>query len=317
MPMPSRVISCRVETPLPWPLWLALLMAVAPVAAQEAPVVRLREDAPRTFGYQLGDLVERRAALSVPRGLRLDPASLPAPRPGASVELREARWEAPPWWRPGGDFQLLLRYQVLRSPPEPTLLELPPVLLRFEGVPRAQQLRLDGVPILVSPLVPEPPPERRGFGALQPDRPAPAIDTQFLGTRLVLEGCTVLALLGALAWRRLGGLRRQGVPPFDEAWQALRRLPDTPDAAAWRQGLTLLHRALDRSAGQRLFAPGLDGFLARRPELAPLRADFERFFRQSRTAFFAPGGAAAGDLAWLRALCRRARELESGGSRAP
>ncbi|WP_157266231.1 nonribosomal peptide synthetase MxaA [Azohydromonas aeria] len=318
MPMPSRATSCKAEAPLPWLLGLALLAATAPAAAQAAPVVQWREDAPRTYGHQIGDLVERRAAVRVPPGLRLDAASLPVPRPGASVELREACWEAPPWWRPGGESTLLLRYQVLRSPPEPALLELPPVLLRFEGGERPQQLRLDGVPILVSPLVPEPAPERRGFGALQPDVPPPLIDTQALGTRLALESGTALALLGVLAWRRLVVPRRRGLPPFEEAWQGLRRLPDTPqDAAAWRQGLTLLHRALDRSAGQRLFAPGLDAFLLRRPELAPLHADLERFFEQSRAAFFAPGDTPAGDLAWLKALCRRARDLDAARSRAP
>lgn len=309
MPMPSPAISCKAET-----LAIVLLLAAAPAPGQ---VVQVRETAPRSFGYQLGDLVERHAEFSLPPGLRLDAASLPLPRPGAAVELREARWLPPPWWRPGGSYQLRLHYQVLRSPTAPALFEMPPVLLRFEGGTRPQEVRLDGVPILVSPLVPDPPPERRGLGPMQPDSPPPPIAMRPLRERLAIEAGAAVALLLGLLWRRLGWPRRRHPEPFDDAWRAVRRLPEPADAAAWRQALTALHRALDRSAGERLFAPGLDRFLARRPALAPLRPELERFFEHSHRTFFAPGGDERADVGWLKALCRRARDLESAQGRKP
>lgn len=289
-----------------------LVLMGGPANAQ---TLQLRELEPRRFGYQIGDLVERRAEVDLPTGLRLDVESLPTPRPGASMELREARWELPPWWRPGGSATLLLRYQVLRSPSAPQLLDLPPVTLRFIGAARPQETRLDGLPILVSPLVPEPPPERRGLGALQPDLPPPLIDVQPLRSRLMVEALIAVLAGMALLVSVLGWPWRRQVKPFDLAWRQIRRLPEPASAAHWRQAMTALHHALDLSAGEALFAPGLDDFLARRPVFAPLRPELERFFELSRRTFFAPGGEAVPALGWLKALCRRARQLEQESAR--
>ncbi|WP_029001758.1 hypothetical protein [Azohydromonas australica] len=289
-----------------------LALMAGPASAQ---AVQLRELEPRRFGYQIGDLVERRAEVDLPTGLRLDRESLPTPRPGASMELREARWEPSPWWRPGGSATLLLRYQVLRSPGTPQLLDLPPVALRFVGGARPQEVRLDGLPILVSPLVPEPPPERRGLGALQPDLPPPLIDTHALRSRLVVEALIAVLAGAVLLGSVLGWPWRRRPKPFDVAWRQMRRLPEPASAVHWRQAMTALHQALDLSAGEALFAPGLDAFLARRPAFAPLRPELERFFELSRRTFFAPGGEAIPELGWLKALCRLARQLERESGR--
>jgi mxaA protein len=273
-------------------------------------VIRLHETPPRTYGYQLGDVVERRAEIQLPRGLQLDPASLPLPRPNAALELRDARWQSPPWWRFGDTYKFHLHYQVLRSPPEPRLMELPAVVLRFQGEGRTQDVRLDAVPILVSPLVPEPPPQRKGFGDLQPDVPPLPMATAATRTRLAVEGLAALLLLGVLAVGRFGWPGRRPLRPFDDAWRVLRRMPQAPSAAQWREALTTLHRALDRAHGQVLFAQGLDGFLAQRPGFAPLHGELASFFERSRLAFFAPGDGSRPDMAWLQVLCRRARALE-------
>ncbi len=328
MRMRSRGISCRDKRRLelakpgavnrlsrmasPSVLLAPALLAIGSACAQS---VQLREVELRRFGYQLGDLVERRAEVDIPAGLRLDMESLPAPRLGASLELREARWEPPPWWRPGGSATLLLRYQVLRSPSAPQLLDLPPVTLRFAGAARPQEARLDGLPILVSPLVPDPPPERRGLGALQPDLPPPLIQTHLLRSRLAAEALVAVLAGAVLLGSLLGWPWRRQAKPFALAWRQMRRLPEPASAAHWRQAMTVLHHALDLSAGEALFAPGLDGFLARRPAFAPLRPELERFFELSRRTFFAPGGEAIPELGWLKALCRRARLLERESAR--
>lgn len=290
---------------------LALALVVCtPVHAQ---VIHLHESPPRTYGYQVGDLIARRAELTVPPGLRLDDASLPTPRPGASIELREARWMPPSWWTGGDTYKLVLQYQVLRSPPSPQLMDLPPVVLRFQaaqGGGRTQDVRLDAVPVMVSPLVPQPPPDRSGFGPLQPDVPPLLIAAEATRGRVVAEGLVASLLGAALVISRLGWPGRRPQRPFGDAWRALRRLPADVNPQEWRQALSALHQALNRSHGEVLFAQGLDGFLARRPAFAPLRTELERFFALSRQAFFAPGAAEEIDAAWLKTLCRRARALE-------
>lgn len=289
---------------------LLLSTVTTPAAAQ---VVQLHESPPRTFGYQVGDLIERHAELSVPPGLRLDDASLPTMRPGASVELREARWQPPPWWSRHDTYKLLLTYQVLRSPPSPQLMDLPPVVLRFKASQeggRPQEVRLDAVPVMVSPLVPQPPPDRNGFGPLQPDVPPLLIAAEASRGRVMAEALLAVLLLGALLVRRFGWPGRRPQRPFDDAWRALRRLPADAGPDEWRRALAALHLALNRSHGEVLFVQGLDGFLARRPAFAALRPDLERFFALSRQAFFAADAAVQADATLLKALCRRARALE-------
>lgn len=289
---------------------LALAAVAVPAAAQ---VVHLRESPPRAYGYQVGDLIERRAELTVPRGLRLDEASLPTTRPSASIELREARWLPPAWWRFDDTYKLVLRYQVLRSPEAPRFMDLPPVVLRFQadqGGGRTQEVRLDAVPVMVSPLVPEPPPDRSGLGPLQPDLPPPLIATDATRGRVVAEALFATLLAGALLVNRLGWLGRRRQRPFDDAWRSLRRLPARASPQQWQEALAALHQALNCSHGEVLFAQGLDGFIGRRPAFAPLRPDLEQFFMLSRQAFFTPDAAMDTDAAWLKNLCRRARALE-------
>jgi mxaA protein len=135
-----------------------------------------------------------------------------------------------------------------------------------------------------------------------------------LRSRLAAEALVAVLAGAILAWGALGPRWRRQVQPFETAWRQMRRLPEPASAAHWRQALTALHQALDRSAGEALFAPGLEAFLARRPAYAPLRPELERFFELSRRTFFAPGGEAIPELGWLKALCSRARALEREGA---
>lgn len=313
MPMPSRAISST-SSPVRCPAAVLLGLGLAAGASFAQPLELRELGEVRAFGWRLGDVIERRAEVTLPTPWRLEAASLPQPRRGPALELREARWEAAPPLRPwDGRHRLVLRYQLMRSPPEPRLMELPAVELRATGGGGPSRvLRLDAVPLLVSPLAPEPAPTQRGFGALRPDAPPPQMETTALRTRLALAA-TAAALLGAtLASAWFGWPRGRHPRPFDEAWRELRRLPAEPDAAQWRAALSVLHRALDRRAGRTLFVADLDGFLAQFPPLAPLRGELQGFFAWSRRAFFAPGDGVEPHAAALRALCRRARSLERG-----
>lgn len=142
---------------------VALLLALGaalPAGAQDAlPTVQASE--PRAFGWRLGDLVEREVLVTLPGGWRLLPDSLPVARQdGRSLELRTVT-RAP---APGGE-RLLLRYQVMRSPDALRTVELPGLLLQAKGPARTAPLRVEAWPLLVGPLAPAEPPERRGLGA--------------------------------------------------------------------------------------------------------------------------------------------------------
>ena len=294
-------------------LFAALLGALLRVdAVLAADTLSASADEPRAFGYFVGDIVTRRIAVQAPAPLQLDTDSLPrAGRQGQALELRDVAWQGS-----GGAYRLVLRYQVFLAPREARTLEMPPVLLRFGGGPRVQELRIDAWPVTVAPLVPVDASPRLGLGELRPDAPPPPpIDTRPIQWRLALWGLLAALLLGYLAhvylalpwWRR----RER---PFTRAWKQLRALPAAPAPQQLREAMQAVHQALNRSAGQVLFEQGIAGFVAEQPHFAPLADELKTFFARSRRSFFGGDDSAAPDRAWLLALCRRCRDIERGAA---
>jgi mxaA protein len=304
------------------PLVLAALLAVALLLAALLPIDEARAasapqdlvatpDEPRAFGYFVGDIVTRRIGVQVPAPLQLDPDSLPhAGRQGQALELRSVDWQGR-----GDTRTLVLRYQVFLAPREVRTLEMPPLQLRFTGGTRPQELRVDAWPVTVAPLVPVEVSPRTGLGDLRPDAPPPHIDTRPMQWRLATLAVIAALLLAYLAhvylmlpW--LGGRDR----PFTQAWQQLRRLPAAPAPHDMRTAMQTLHQALNRSAGQVLFAQGVPAFVSRRPQFAPLADELAVFFEHSRRSFFGGDDSGAPERDWLLSLCRRCRDLERGAA---
>jgi mxaA protein len=285
----------------------ALACAAAPLALLHATT---RE--PRAFGYQVGDLVSRTVTVRVPEGLVLVEASVPQPGArGQALELRSVARESASE-SAGRRIEITLDYQVFLAPPQVRTLEMPPFTLRFKGLPRDQEVRVEAWPVTVAPLVPLEVSPRNGLGELQPDAAAPLIDTTAARHRLIGYGIVLTLLTGGLAFVYLG------VPwwsrthrPFAQAWRALRHVPRTERHTAFRH----VHEALNRTAGEVLFAPGIDRFIAAQPRFEPLRDDLTDFFERSRLEFFGDGAQQpSDDAAWLLAFCRRCRDVERGSA---
>jgi mxaA protein len=289
----------------------ALLGFALPCAAAPQ-TLSASSDEPRAFGYSVGDMVSRRITLHVPDGLALDPDSLPrAGSRGRALELQRVVLHKS---LAGAPEALELDYQVFLAPREVRVLEMPPIELRFDGSPRPQTLRIDAWPVTVAPLAPLDPSPREGLGEMRPDREPPGLDTSAVRMRLAVEAGAMLLLLGYLANVYLvlpwSAQRRR---PFARAWKALSALPARPDATRRRAAFERVHAALNETAGEVLFEPGVDRFVALRPRFAPLRDDLARFFVQSRSEFFA-GRDDTVDALWLVAFCRRCRDLERGAA---
>lgn len=286
---------------------------------------------PRAYGHRVGDVVVRRVTVFVPAGHVLDEATLPrTDRRGMPIELRRlTREPGTPDAGGGGRLRLTLTYQVFIAPAEVRTFELPHFVLRFDPLPtaaaqRPQEVRIDGWPLTVSPLVPLEVSPRQGLGEWQPDAPPPLIDTRAAELRLLAYSAVAVVLLAGLALRHIGmpwvARQRQ---PFNAAWRALKALPPpTPAAAApaqRRQAFQQLHAALNQSAGEVVFEQTIDRFIAEQPRFAGLRDDLALFFQRSRAEFFGPPGAAdssagegAGARAWLIAFSRKCRDAERG-----
>jgi mxaA protein len=285
------------------PRGMALGLWVAGVA--QAATLQATTEEPRAFGYQVGDVVQRRITVEVPDGLLLDENSLPRPGArGTALELRALR-------RSSGarQTQIELDYQVFLSPTAVRTLELPSLTLRYDGTPRAQEVRIDAWPVTVAPLVPVEVSPRTGLGELQPDAAPPLIDTHARRWRLLVCGALLTALLAYLGVVYFGlpwwGAQRR---PFALASRQLNQAP----AASWREACQRVHAAFNQSAGEVLFEHGVDRFIAKHTGFAPLRPDIVRFLRLSRREFFEGAAHQVDDATWLAEFCRRCRDAERG-----
>ena len=250
---------------------------------------------PPAFGHQVGDVVWRRIELNLPAGARFDPASLPPPsRQGAAIELGLVRHEGLP---EAPRQRVELRYQIFRSPPQPQVLELPALSLRFTGPAgtasgrRDLAVRIDAHPLVVSPLAPEPPPQRVGLGPLQPDLPTPAVPADAAQAR---RGAFAALLALGLSWLAARHLlrpwRQRRQRPFGAAWRHLRRrLPagQNVDLAGLQDAYRHVHAALRADAGRVLLAADLPRWLAERPRYAGLAEALQQFHARSAVCFFA------------------------------
>lgn len=305
-------------------LLLLLGFSSQPAVAQAdaAAGLRLRLDEPRAFGYHVGDTVKRQLRIDVPTPLRLDPESLPAiGRQGPALELRsiERREERV---ANGRRMTVELEYQIFASPTAPRVYELPTFRLRFDGGARAEELRVESWPMVVSPLMPEEVSPRHGLGQLRPDLPTPLAPTVLPRVVVAVATTLALALSAYLGWIYLGvpwWERRQR--PFGTAWRTLeserRRGKLGNDADGCRAVARRLHAALNVSAGRVLFAETVDAFVTGSPQFAPLRGDLLSFFERSGRAFFSPShgpSAGSGDLRWLLDFARALRDAERGSA---
>jgi mxaA protein len=273
--------------------------------AAQAATLQATTEEPRAYGYQVGDVMRRRISVEVPEGLVLDENSLPRPGArGTALELRALR-------RSAGTqhLNIELDYQVFLSPVAVRTLELPSLTLRYDGMPRAQEVRIDSWPVTVAPLVPVEVSPRNGLGELQPDDAPPLIDTRAQRWRLLGYGALLVALLAYLAFVYFGlpwwGAQRR---PFARAWRQLNQQPVLP----WRDACQRVHAALNQSAGEVLFEHGVERFTAEQSGFAPLKEDVARFLRLSQREFFEGGAHQPADAAWLVGFCKRCRDAERG-----
>jgi mxaA protein len=286
-------------------LAIVALVHAVPLCAQPISITPVP---PRSFGYTIGDRIERRVDIQLAPPWSLVHASLPAPgRQNAWLELVEVA--VPAVASPAGtQVELRLVYQLLNSPAQPTVMLLPRVSLRFEGGTPPLEREVPQAEVFAAPLLPA---AAAGSALDTPraDRRPEMIPVEMLQRRLLAYVlATALLLLSMFIAREIA--RRRRAVPFVRACRELRRLayapPDTGRSAA---AMRVVHRALDETAGHAVFLDNLETLFAR-PYRAPLRERTSAFLRRSRQQFFAGTGAAL-TLEELRELARAWRGLET------
>jgi mxaA protein len=315
--LPSRLVAATA---------IAALVACLGAARAGAATVTVEP----AFGYRIGDSIVAVARLAVDERAQLDAESLPkVGRLHGWLSLEEVNVEP----EPGGGRTITRVFQVTASAPEPRVLYLPKVELRFRLDGRELVEQLESVPVSVAPMAPTKPVLRNGFGVLRPDRdvPAPGAQEALQRAGWLAAALAVLALLWA--GLRMMALRRPGYAPFAAAARKLRRLARAGRGAAPGQvvgsGFRIMHEAFNQAAGQAVFSAQRDRFLAEHPQFAGEAARVRAFFDRSDVLFFGArtgtadkgaGGTAGGDVSaddtnWLADLASRLARLEQPGSR--
>jgi len=295
--------------------YLALLLAGCAVtgAAWPAGDSAIHIEAPRPFGYTIGDTIHHTVMVEPEPGHRLDEASLPKPGPlNRWLELR--RVQATPG--PKGRYTLDLEYQTFYAPLAVKSLTIPGFALRFSGPAGTSVLEVPPWPFRMAPIHGLAVLEGAGVEPLRPDAAPESPDIAVPRARF---GGFLLAALVSLAYlgyaRGILALSRRG-RHFREARRELHRLRAAGESlAVLRAGFTCLHRAFDRTLGEPLFAERLPEFFAGHAGYAGSRGEIEGFFRASYGLFFGDG-AAAGDygIDRLEALCLACLRVERNRS---
>lgn len=276
-------------------LCLLLLAFALPAPQTRAEIRSVEWQAPRTFGYVIGDRIDLTVTVMTDRATVLQPASVPRPGPLAywldlvSVTVTERDVGA----ERRHDVRMVV--QTFYSALEPKMMEVPSFRLAFLDEGRMLAATVPPWPFLMSPLralVSQP-----GDGGLrlQPDSPVPWVPAARARLALGAGGAVSAAALVLLAWNRAWPpFHRRPARPFAAARRAVRPLKRAPAVTpAYEAALLGLHRAFDAAAGRRVFAADLSAFLGANDRFRPASEEIGTFFAASRLVFFAGDPAAA------------------------
>jgi mxaA protein len=297
--------------------WMVVLIFLSGVRPAAAAVDAVNVYEPRTFGYFLGDTLERDVEVITSGNTELFTAALP--RPGSltywldlvSIDRQEREDDG------RKIYNIKLKYQIFYTAVEATDLDIPILPLKFKNptsvapgaaAPSDPQeeaskfsasvpaLKLTIAPlrnIVLNDLMPDK--TRELADTLRPDAVAQEMATAPKERSLLLSAVAVLACGLLLLWHyAIWPFKKRAGRPFTTADRQIRNLLayGTGDTA-YRDALLILHRAFDEAAGHRLFAEDASAFAAEDPRFSTLMPRLKAFFESSRLYFFSDDHRAA------------------------
>ena len=295
-----------------WPTVLYAVLFLGPrPACAESVILDFQVANPRPFGYVIGDTIERKIEVEVPRPFALENSKLPkAGRVDTWLDLQEVKLASSPGLH-STHYRLTLIYQLVNSPEAVENLALPKISLRFVNGNRTMTQDAPEYFFSAAPITPPEVLGGEGLDVMRPDQPPmPISDALHRVLFLFSLSVLILALL-YMSYLRFG-LPWRGPRPFAWAYRDLRRLAKRADGEeAFRQAMRRVHRALDQTAGRPLFREQLSPFFAEHPRFARMQSTTEKFFEISQSEFFGTG-AGEPPMDWLLSFCRNWRAVEAG-----
>jgi mxaA protein len=292
-----------------------LLLTAKGALAQIGPVV---VEGPRSFGYFLGDVIALDMDIPAPSGYDLRRASLPKTGPVTywldlvRLDVVERSGGAVNHWR------LHLEYQNFYAALDVRALVIPGFVVNFVSAGERLEANIPSWSFGVSPLREIQPTASDPLDFLRPDIAPQLVARRWLKGAAAAFGAASLALFLCVAFDRgWRPFRRRQARPFAAAARQIRRgLRHGGGDKAYRDWLLVVHRSVDQTAGRRILADDLPGFLADHPAYRHVASEFRQFFAASRRLFFGENSSGAmKDLppAALVAFCDRLANLERVG----
>jgi mxaA protein len=275
----------------------AIAAAATLMAGQAAAQVRsVHLQAPRPFGYFIGDVIRLEADIVVDASFALVPGSLPKPRAvNYWLDLNSVSTDDRGVQAGARRYRVVLAYQTFYAPLEPRAVTIPGFTVTMSDGSTRAEAEVPAWTFLMSPLREIRPQRATPAALLRPDVAAVPVATARPLAAAIGCGVVALLLLAALArhyaWWPFGRAPRR---PFARARALLRRrLAGDVEADGYLAGLIVLHRAFDEAAGRAVMADDARAFVAQAPTFVALEPEIDRFFRASRRAFFGadPAGA--------------------------
>ncbi|MBS0235313.1 MAG: nonribosomal peptide synthetase MxaA [Proteobacteria bacterium] len=290
-------------------IWAFLAFVIFSVHPAAAAIDAVNVYEPRTFGYFIGDTLERDVEVVTSGSTELFTEALP--RPGALTYWLDLVSIEQKTHENNGRriYDIKLKYQIFYSAIEATDVEIPAFPLKFKNpssvapdgtapsdLTEASKysasvpaLRLTIAPLRNLVLVDLMPDKTKELSdVLRPDIAAHEIATAQKEKTLALSGLSLLACGLLLLWHyAIWPFQTRAGRPFTQADRQIRDLFSygTGDPS-YREALLILHRAFDEAAGHRLLAEDASAFTAERPRFSGLTPRLQAFFESSRLYFF-------------------------------
>jgi mxaA protein len=273
----------------------------------QEPVKHFDLQAPKPFGYVIGDEIHHRIVVETRRNLILSKESIPAA--GAVnrwLQLKSAKVSV----QTASDVdktELDLTYQVFYSPLEVKMLKIPGFTLRFKQFGQTIEQPVPDWHFTLSPLHELVIRKEADRIYLRPDAVPDQLNVQPFLDRLQLSLFGVLLSALYLAWRHrlLPGQSRRSA--FKQASREIAALSSQEIDKA----LGVIHHALNALNDKPLFKQDLPLLYQRKPQFEAVAPELDWFFNFSSLYFFAGRHyVAEQDFTRLQQLCRRCRKLE-------
>ena len=266
-------------------LCMVLLVYLMPTAIVAQGISEIRIDAPRDFGYTIGDKIRHAMHLTLSEPYELDITSLPESGrlnrwlevSGTTVNVEKRDHNL--------SYHVTVDYQIFNAPPQLTSVTMPQLEFLTTGGAHPIPIFIPEWTFSIGPITDS---DGRRDLRLRPDRHPQPIPLTNRAIRLMTWTLLLVGLLSYLAYRRflLPRFRHERYP-FSTALRALRRLQRMdPEPENYQLGLKALHAAVDATAGQIVFAGNLDQFLSANSEYAALKPGLSAFYARSQDVFF-------------------------------